>query len=236
MTSNCAARPLSRLAGLCLAAAAQAAAAGQWAGSAGLLSDKVVYGLSQSGGDPAAVLDLAWRGDTGWSLAAGAASLGRGAHRPDTELSLGVGVGGAISEAGDWQLSATRYETTGNASERRPGYNQLALGYAWRERLQLAVLSTGAFSLPAPGGGRVAVRAFIAQASWHQPLARRWALDAGIGRVHYRSDVLHDFNYGSLGASWGLGPVQLYATRVFSNSPSPTAAGSRVVLSLLWNF
>ncbi|MBC7942445.1 MAG: hypothetical protein H7Z19_22275, partial [Chitinophagaceae bacterium] len=73
-------------------------------------------------------------------------------------------------------------------------------------------------------------------ATWHQPLARRWALDAGIGRVEYRSQDLRNFSYGSIGASWGLGPVQIFATRIYSNSRSPNAAGSRAVFSLLWSF
>lgn len=223
------------LAGLMLMATMPAVARG-WQGSAGILSDKVVYGLSQSGGDPSVVLDLAWQGDTGWSLAGGIATLGRGAQRPDAELSLGAGVGGALGDTSAWQLNYLRFETTGSAGTRRRGYDQLSLGYGWNERLQLTALYTGGFYAPAPGGGRVPSAALISEATWHQPLARRWALDLGAGRVHYRRDSLRDFNYGSIGLSWGLGPVQVFATRVFSNSSANTAAGSRAVVSLLWGF
>ena len=215
------------------------AAARGWSGSVGVLSDKVVYGLSQSGGDPSAVFDLAWQGDTGWSLSGGVATLGHGSQRPDAEVSLGGGIGGVggpLGDSGAWQLSYLRFETLGSAATRRHGYDQLSLAYDWGENLQLSVLYTGGFYAPAPGGGRVPSAALITEAVWHQPLARRWSLDLGAGRVHYRSSSLRDFNYGSIGISWGLGPVQVFATRVFSNSRASTAAGSRAVVSVLWGF
>jgi hypothetical protein len=228
--------PCRWLAALLLLHGMNCAAAGGWSGSVGLLSDKVVYGLSQSGGDPSAVLDLAWQGDTGWSLNAGVATLGHGAQRPDAELSLGGGVGGAWGDNSAWQLSYLRFETVGSAATRRHGYNQLSLGYGWGEKLQLSVLHTGGFYAPAAGGGRVPSAALITEAVWHQPLARRWALDLGAGRVNYRHASLPDFNYGSIGLSWGVGPVQVFATRIFSNSRASSAAGSRAVVSLLWGF
>lgn len=212
------------------------AAARGWSGSVGLLSDKVVYGLSQSGGDPSAVLDLAWQGDTGWSLTGGVATLGHGAQRPDAELNLGGGIGGAVGDSGAWQLSYQRFETTGSAATRRHGYDQLSLGYGWGERLQLGLLYTDGFYAPAPGGGRVPSAALIVEGTWHQPLGQRWSLDLGAGRVNYRRDSLPDFNYGSIGLSWGVGPVQIFATRIFSNSRASSAAGSRAVVSLLWGF
>lgn len=219
-----------------MAVGVHGAAARGWSGSVGLLSDKVVYGLSQSGGDPSAVFDLAWQGDTGWSVSGGVATLGRGPQRPDAELSLGGGLGGVLGDTGAWQLSYLRFETLGSAATRRHGYNQLSLGYGWGEKLQLSVLYTGGFYAPAPGGARVPSAALITEAVWHQPLARRWALDVGAGRVHYRNDALRDFNYSSIGLSWGVGPVQVFATRVFSGSRASAAAGSRAVVSLLWSF
>jgi hypothetical protein len=221
---------------LALAAPAATSAAAGWSGSVGLLSDKVVYGLSQSAGDPSAVLDLAWRDASGWSLAAGLATLGAGAQRPDAELSLGGGLGGPLDETSAWQLSYTRFEITGRAGTRRPGYDQLTLGYGWQEQLQLTLVYTGGFSAPAPGGGRVRANGLIAEATWHQGLGRRWALDVGLGRVHYPESSLRDFSYGSLGLSWGLGPVQFFASRVFSNSRASTAVGRKAVVSVLWGF
>lgn len=202
--------------------------------SAGVLSDKVVYGNSQSAGRASAVFDTVFRTDTGWSFSTGLVSLG-GARvaRPDAEVTLGVSRGGALGNDGAWQASYLRYETTGTAQNRRPGYHQFGLGYAWGERLQLSAAANVGLAGPSRVGGRTRGAAFVVAAGWQQPLGRRWALDAGVGHVAYDRVAFPNYQFGSVGLGWGVGPVQVFASRIFSNSRLPSAVGSRPVVSVL---
>ncbi len=197
----------------------------------GLLSDKVVRGLSQSRGEPVAVADGVWRGDTGWALSAGLATLGR--HNPggDAELTLGAGVGGSWSDDWDWQASAVRYVMLGRAG-RRPGYAELSGTASWAGRLQMTLTAAPDY----PGIGQRHGRALVAEMGWHQPIgfpSSGLALDAGVGQIDYRRTGFAGYRYGSLGLSWSRGPWQLVAMRVFSDSHAPSTAGPRLVLSVL---
>jgi hypothetical protein len=204
--------------------------------SAGVLSDKVVYGNSQSAGRAVAVLDTSYRSADGWAFGSGLASLGGGAGRADAEVTLSAGRGGALSDNGAWQATYTRYQTLGSAAVRRPGYDQLSLAYGWAERLQLQALVSIGITGPAAGGGRTRGNATIVDATWHQPLGRRFGLDIALGHVSYSGVAVADYAFGSLGLSWGLGPVQVFASRISSGSRLPSAAGARAVVSVLYSF
>jgi hypothetical protein len=209
--------------------------AGGWQLSTGLLSDKVVYGQSQSAGRASAVFDTVFRTDTGWTFSSGLASLGgASARRPDAELTLGISRGAALGGDAAWQASYARNETLGPGDRKRPGYHQLGLGYAWGERLQVSLTSNIGLAGPARGGGRTRGAATIIEAAWHQPLGRRWALDLGVGSVAYDDVAFPNYQFTSLGLSWGLGPVQVFAGRIASNSRLPSKVGPRPVVSLLW--
>jgi hypothetical protein len=202
--------------------------------SAGVLSDNVIYGISQSDGRASAVFDMVLRTDTGWTLSSGLASLGgASASQPDAEIALGVSRGGPLGNDGAWQAGYTRYDTLGPAQRKRPGYHQFGLGYGWGERLQLSAAANVGLAGPARGGGSVRGTALILEAGWHQPLGRRWALDAGFGHVAYDRVAFPNYQFGSVGLSWGLGPVQVFASRIVSNFRSPVAVGSRAVVSVL---
>jgi hypothetical protein len=211
-----------------------AAGAWNWQGSVGAVSDKVVYGISQSDGSSSAVIDLTARSGDGWLLGAGLASLP--AARGRAELNLVAGRGGSLGEQGAWQATATAYTALGSGTSRRPAYLQWGLAYAWNERLQLTAWLTPNQSGPAAMGGRTRGRVTVVEAGWHQPLAHRWAVDVGLGRVDYAGLAVPRYSYGSLGLSWGTGPLQVFVTRVFSRSASPAAAGPRAVVSVLASF
>ena len=204
--------------------------------SVGVLSDKVVYGNSQSGGRASAVLDTSYRMADGWAFGAGLASLGGGPTRADAEATLSAGYGQALGDNGAWQATYTRYHTLGSPARRRPGFNQLGLAFGWAERLQVSALVSLGVSGPAPGGGRTRGNAGIVDASWHQPLGRRFALDLGLGHVNYSGVAVPAYYFGSLGLSWGIGPVQVFASHIRSGSRLPIAVGPRAVVSLLTTF
>ncbi len=208
-----------------------------FSGSAGLLSDKVVYGNSQSGGRSSQVLDLSYRNSTGWAFSGGLASLGRGAAQADAEVTLTAARGGPVGTDAAWQAAVSQYSTLGTAAGvRRPGYSQVALGYGWAEQLQLTALTRVGLVGPAPGGGRRRGQALILDASWHQPLGQRWGLDLGLGHVDYARLAIPSYTFASVSLSKGWGPVQVFATRIHSNSQAPNVAGPRAVVSVLWSF
>lgn len=210
------------------------AAAWDWQGSAGVLSDKIVYGISQSGGRSSTVLDLSLRAPGGWFASAGIATLD--AQRGNAELSLSLGHGGAVGDLGSWGASVAAFTPLGEGPLRRPAYQQLGLAYGWNERLQLALWWAPNQPGPALGGGRTRGRGVVAEASWSQPLADRLAIDVGFGQVDYGRIAFAPYRFGSVGLNWGHGPLQVFVTRVFSDSPSPNVAGPRAVVSVLVNF
>ncbi len=214
--------------------AASMARADQLEAGLGWLSDQVRRGLSLSQGEPSWVADAIWRSDTGWGLSAGLSTRGRDNPGGALELNLGVGRGGMLGERWAWQTSATRYLSL-DGPQRWPSYAELSASATWAGRLQmtLAVAPDYPGRAGEPGAPRHG-QAWIAEAGWHEALGAGWALDAGIGRVRYRRVGFADYGYGSVGLSWSRGPWQLVASRVFSDSPAPSAAGPRLLLSLLW--
>ena len=219
--------------GLC----SQALAAG-FSASVGLLSDKVVYGNSQSGGRTSAVLDTSYRTADGWALGAGLASLGGGPTRADAEATASAGYGAAVGDNGAWQATYTRNHSVASPALRRPGFNQLGVAYGWAERLQVsALLSLGLSGpAPAPARGRTRGHAGVVDVSWHQPLGQRFALDLGAGHVNYSGVAVPAYTFGSVGVSAGVGPLQVFASRIFSDSRLPIAVGPRAVVSVLMSF
>jgi hypothetical protein len=208
----------------------------QFSGTAGWLSDKVAYGLSQSNGRPSAVLDLTLRAADGWAFSSGLATLG-GQGRGEAEWTLGAGRGGMLGEAAAWQASYTRTETLGPTRPARPGFGQLALALAWGERFQLTALRSNGLGGADVLGGATRGHATFLEAAWHQPLGHRLAVDFGLGHAAYGGGLaLAPYAYGSVGVSGGLGPVQFFLSRVESGSRSPNAARRRALVAVLWNF
>jgi hypothetical protein len=206
----------------------------QWQGSAGVLSNKVEYGISQSGGSASAVLDLKLSSVDGWVAGAGVASLP--AERGGAELNLLAGRSGPMGSEGAWQATVGVFAPLGSGRLRAQDYLQVGLGYAWNERLQLNLRWVPNLAGPASGGGSQRGRVVALEASWHQPIGHRLALDAGIGQVDFGPLALPRHVYGSLGLSAGWGPMQVFVTRVFSDSASPAAVGPRALVSVLVNF
>jgi hypothetical protein len=203
-------------------------------GALGWQSDKLVRGFSQSGGDPVASLDGRWLADSGWSLHGGLSSLGRDRRRGSAEFSAGAGCGGFWGRDWAWQGTATHYRSLGAGEQRRPPYEEIAIGLGWAGRLNVVLGVAPAYPGPLPGGGRGHGRLATLEATWQQPLGAGWALEAGLGRADYSRIAFADFGFGSLGLSLRLGRAQLVASRIFNNSPA-SSTGARAVLALAWS-
>ncbi len=204
-----------------------------WQGSAGVLSDKVAYGISQSGGSASAVVDLKLSSVDGWLVGAGVASLA--AERGGAEANL---LAGRTAQWGAhaWQATVAAFAPLGPGALRARDYLQVGLGYAWNERLQLNVWLVPNLLGPEAGGGTMRGRVVAVEVGWQQPIGRRVALNAGAGHVHFGPLALPGYSYGSVGIGAGLGRAQVFLTRVFSDSDAPDAAGPRALVSVLVNF
>ncbi len=228
------------LVGLVLAGAAVAV---EWQGQLVLMSEKTVYGRSQSQGRPSAALDLSWQADDGRYLALGLASLGRTGG--PAELSVGLGksgavppqvFGGAVGDDVAWLADVTVFGAAGPGRGERPAYVQLGLGLAVGPRLR-----TGLWLLPSrpvlwgPQGIQ-RDRLVVVEATWREPLGAGFALDLGAGRVTYHELAVPNYTYGHVGLSWQRGPWQVFVSRLLHGGREAQRPGPLALMSLLWRF
>ena len=210
-----------------------------WSGALGLVSDKVVRGLSQTQGRATVLMDLNYRTDSGWTAGLGFAPLrvgGEAIKSSTGEVTLSVGRSWQLDA--DWaaQLGLARYLYP-DRRQRAPvyNYNELSASIGWQGRV-LAVIAVApdSYSLYGPGWPQRGHAASV-ELSGRQRLAGRLTLDAGIGYYKLTAGRDTGYRYGSIGLGWGVGAFQLDLTRTVSNATTPQAGG-RWVGSLLWNF
>lgn len=229
------------LLGLAAALLAPAACADDWGGSMALASDKVFRGVSQSEGRTALLLDLNGRTDTGWVLALGLAGPAYRTQGGTAELTAGFSKFAQLDADWTLQLGFTHYGVVGSDYSRNYAYDEFSAALGWQGRvLATLALSPDTWGANLAGGWRTD-RALDFELSLHQRLAGRLALDAGIGYYDLQAVRGAGYPYGSLGLSWGLGPVQGYLTYIDSRAAArglapASLAGRRWVASLLWSF
>jgi hypothetical protein len=204
------------------------AQAWQWQGSAGVLSDKVAYGISQSGGSASAVVDLKLSRVDGWLIGAGVASLPT--ERGGAEANL---LAGRSAQVGDhaWQATFGAFAPLGPGPLRVRDYLQAGLGYAWNDRLQLNVWLVPNLLGPSESGGTMRGRVVAVEAGWQQPIGRGVALNAGVGQIDFGPLALPGYRYGSVGVRRGCSATAAHRTpqarapwsRCSSTSEAPRA-------------
>ena len=228
--------PLKRRLARLLALAALPAHAGDWSGHAGFTTDKISRGLSVTGGQPSAVLDLNYRGDAGWLGGASLSTLNDGSS---TEAVLSLGWARQLDEAWQAQAGASWYAYPGSGRFENKPYGELYVSAGWRGRVSLLAVASPATAFAGPYGQVSNRRTETLELTLHQRLAGRLALEAGAG--HMEISGLPGYRYGSLGLSWTWGPLQLYAARMGTDAATRglgpgTSAGGRWVATALWAF
>ena len=217
------------------------AVAQSWGGGFGVASDKVVRGLSQTGARPSLLLDLFYLVDNGWAISASGASLPWAEHQTAAEWTLSVARSWQLDD--DWasQLSATHYGYPGKPDARYRPYDELSASIAWRGRFSL--LASVAPHNTGQGRDGLAVHGTSAwfEAAAHAPLQGRWSLDAGLGWHDNKGIGGTPYPYGSLGTSWGQGPLQLSLTWITSRANERgrvpvRIAGNRWVGAAWWSW
>lgn len=244
-----AATPLRRIAfGAAIGAlAAGRAGAEGWSGSLGLASNNLYRGLSLTGDRPAWIADLRYEIGEAWLI-----GLGASAERPQYEsaaaqIALRVDRRWSIGE--DWaaKIGYAHYEEPWNVWRNELRYDELNVALGWRGRWSLSLAATPnrkavyAYAMPQREGF-----AAWAEATLRQPLAGRLAVDAGVGYAYLARSGDRDYRYGSVGLSYGIGEVELYFARVWTDGATPRywweaderrrPQHSRWLASAMWNF
>ncbi len=228
--------------GLICAAMASPARALDWSAELGLASDKVVRGLSLSGGKAALSADVRASTLTGWSASLGLAGPAYRGGGGEGEVSL------ALSKSwqadADWTLwaGAARYQYPGSVVARHWSYSEISVGANWRGSLSATVASAPDYSGYVGYGAsaqRVKGRSQSFDLNWHARLGGRWTLDTGVGYQDISRILGHGYGYASVSLGWGVGPVRVFVSHIDSQARTrrlapPALAGPRHVVSLLW--
>ena len=201
----------------------------------GLASDKVVRGLSQTDGQPSAMLDLGWRSARGWSLSAGAATLH---DRRALEGTLGLAWQHQVDARWQLQAGTTRYLYRATHQRYRP-YTEFYVTADWDGRLTLLLAASPDARFERADGSARRTPSVHGELTWHQRLAGPLALDLGAGHIVF--DGLPGYTYGSAGLGWSGGPLQWFLTRVDSNATARSSlpadvAGSRWIVAVSRTF
>jgi hypothetical protein len=226
---------------LLMAVCTPLASAAGWESSLAVASDKVQRGFSESDGRSVWLLDIGHAWDTGWSLAAGAGGPAYPNRGGDAELSLTLSKAWQLDD--DWLAHAagSRYEVLGAPRARAYRYKELQLGLAWRGQFTLGLSASPDTSRFVVGGGLRTGRVWSVDLGLRQRLWDRLVLDVGTGWVDQRGLQSPAYGYGSIGLSWGLGPVQMFVSFIDSQSRAKGAAGSasagpKWVSTAVWSF
>jgi uncharacterized protein (TIGR02001 family) len=211
-----------------------------FSGAVGVTNDKVYRGFSQNRGSGSLMADLSYQ-HSGWAFGAGAATMHDNGRSTSSEVTLSLQRQWQLNDDWSTQLGGTGYVYPGSRDPRYRNYVELSASLDWRGRLSLTVLN--APQIGAVGRDRQPMRGRVVayEAALHWPIAGRWSFDAGAGWNDARRIEATSYAYGSVGLSWGVGPVTLFASRVFSDADSRAGApkafvGDRTVLSAWVSF
>ena len=206
----------------------------------GVASAQMQRGLSTSSGKPAAFVDIYGRVDGGWQASLGAAQWASRPGRASGEYTLTLSRSQALDD--DWFVAAaaSHYGGLGGQPARRVAYDELSLSLAWQGRAQLLLALSPNWTTTDRNGLVATRRATTIELSWHETLPERWALDAGIGHYDLRAFDRPGYQYASVGASRGFGPllasIAFVTNRGVSINLAPEIRRSRWLLSLWWSY
>lgn len=239
-----AARSLGSAAALAASAAliglAGPATAADWRLAASASSDYRVRGVSVSHGSPAQMLDLNYRGDTGWAAGIGAGLLGRDDRGRRSLLSVSLGHAWQLDD--DWHaaLDASRTDYPGSAYRPRYTAQEVAASLSWKGRLSATLMASPRTRLTDGDGNLRSGRAYSGELGWRQRLAGPVALDLGVGRFRLAAPGgeghRDSYRYGSVGLSAAVGPAEAYLSYVGTRGLASAWGGSGWVGTLLWQF
>lgn len=222
-----------------LALPANARAEG-WRFDATAASDKVLRGISLTGGTPSVGVDAAYYWDSGF-YAGGSLSRAKPVPSiPATGLFLG-GLGYVQGGSGDWrtQYGWTRYAFTGSAL-RAFDFDDFRVTEGFRNTVFLSVGGSPHARIADAQGRSAAGPVFSADSVVRMPLSFGWSADASLGYFDLQRLYHNGFFYGSLSLTWQIHQFQFDAALI-GTSPGAkrhygSAAANRLVVDCIWHF
>jgi uncharacterized protein (TIGR02001 family) len=204
------------------------ARAGDCGGAIGLASDNIYRGISLGGGKPAWIVDAHCRIGDGWVAGAGAGRVLLAGRRPNLQLGLYVDRHWQFDDDWSAKVGATHYD--GARRGRRDGlrYDEInaVLGYKsfWRASVSVSPNASDLYFTnsipPASDGAGESHWATSVETTFHRPLMDRLAADTGIGVLIPEGKGESSYRYASIGLSYAIGDVSLYASRIWTDSIS----------------
>lgn len=221
-------------------AAAGVAHAGSFGGSLGATSDYVFRGISQSDGDPSGQIDLHYYGAQDWYAGLWAASVRRGDERTTAELDAYLGYNFSIAGPWNGSVSLIHYDHPWNHPRSSYAYDELGATIAYSDRVfaSFSASPDTAVELRYTDTSRHA--AFAYDLAAHQPIARGWAADAGIGYYDLHRQVEAGYIYYSAGADFRWRALQLQLLYIGTNATAKRLfyddAAHHWTVTALWRF
>jgi uncharacterized protein (TIGR02001 family) len=198
-------------------------------GAIGLGSDNVYRGISLGGGEPAWITDAHCRVADGWIAGMGADRVLLAGRSPNAQLNVYVDRHWQFDDDWSGKVGAVHYD--GAHHGRRDGlrYDEVnaAFGYKafWRVSVSVSPNASDLYftnSIPpsvSDGAGK-SHWATSVETTLHRPLIGRLAADAGLGLLIPGGKGASSYRYGSIGLSYGIGDISLYASRIWTDSIS----------------
>lgn len=221
--------------------ALQAVHANDWSTSVGWVSDYRVRGLSISNRQPAAMLDLSLRGDTGWALGAGVAALNRDAEGRRSLRSINLSQGWQWDADWRFDLALAHGHYPGSGARRAYNSDEWSATLAWRGQLNATLLATpNATRWEALTGRPRSGEGVGVEVSGRLRLAGPVALDTGLGVFTLGTvGARRSYGYGNVGLTAAVGPVQGFLSCIGNRAEQQGFAGTQRakaawVASLLW--
>jgi uncharacterized protein (TIGR02001 family) len=188
---------------------AGAAHAQSFGGSAGVASEYVFRGVSQSDGNPSGQLDLHYYGSRDWYAGVWAASVRRGDERTTAELNAYLGYNFAIVAPWNGSVTLVHYDYPWNHPRSSYAYDELSATLAYSDRLFVSVAASPDTALDRSYGRTTRGAAFAYDLSGRRPLWHGWAADAGIGYYDLHRQLDAGYAYYSAGVDYRWRMLQL---------------------------
>jgi uncharacterized protein (TIGR02001 family) len=228
----------------CIVKSTASMAADVWVGSADLTSDYLVRGISRTGDQAAAQMDVYYANSSGFLAGVFASNTQIDPHGPrDVELSGFLGFGWNLS--GDWhaKLMASHYAYPWNRQGSHYNYDQVDLDVAYQGWLHMNLgysPNTPRF-LPYPYDRLVGETEKSAEISAQRQIWRRLSLTTGVGYSFLDGPNSTGYTYWSVGSAYDWQSVSLVAAYVETSPEAkvlfPRAAVSgRWMGTLIWRF
>lgn len=194
---------------------------------AGVVSDYVFRGASQTDEDPTVQAGLTWTHDSGFYAGAWASGVDFGTDKPDAEVDVFVGYSFDINEAVNLDVALNRYNYPDAGAS---NYNELITTTTFADTYALTVAYTDDVWATDTDGWYFAVGR-----EWELP--QEFTLAANVGYSTFEDkDVARNYADWSLGVSRAFGPATVGLTYHGTNGNGDynfgRTADDRVVLSV----